>query len=329
MDADWPVLETQRSFQVATTGLGCMAMMEAGRGPAHFQALDRGIDYLLANAALKRPGGWDTDNVWGYLYGLAALAEASGFPRYQGPDQEERRTGIRSMGETLLRKLDAYQTPLGGWGYYDVHPYTARPTWATSFCTAVGILGILSARKEGWKVDEGRLQRAVRALARCRLPGGAYAYDVAAIPAPDGLDGLNQVKGSLSRIQVGNLALVRAKEAGLGPGATPRDLLWGIQVFLQDHRFLDIARLRPVPHEAFYYNSGYFYFFGHFYAATVLGLLPEKERRRLAPRLWEEVLKTQAPDGSMWDFYMNDFGKPYGVAFGVLALQRSLKAVSP
>ena len=34
----------------------------------------------------------------------------------------------------ILRKN---QIPTGGWAYYDNPPYSRRPKWATSFCTAL------------------------------------------------------------------------------------------------------------------------------------------------------------------------------------------------
>ena len=48
----------------------------------------------------------------------------------------------------------------------------------------------------------------------------------------------------------------------------------GLDNFFRYHRFLDIARNRPIPHETFYYNSGYFYLFGHYYAARLIQKLP-------------------------------------------------------
>ena len=317
----WSNLETHRSWQVATTGLACVALMDAEvTANRELAALRRGISFLTEHADVKRPSDWDVDNTWAYVYGLAALVRAAEHPEFVLA-QDQR--AIRAMGERLLAALWRYQSPLGGWAYYADETKARRPWWATSFQTAVAILGILEAQRLGWPVDEERLERAVAALARCRLPNGAYTYSIRAIPSPGSPENINQVKGSLSRIQVCNLALHHAARAGYGEGVAEDDLRRGIQQFFKEHRFLDVARGKPVPHEAFYYNSGYFYFFGHLYAALVLELLPEADRRRYRPRLWREILKTQAADGSMWDYYMNDYGKPYGVSFGVSTLARS------
>ncbi len=80
-----------------------------------------------------------------------------------------------------------------------------------------------------------------------------------------------------------------------------------------------------MPHEAFYQNSGYFYFFGHYYAAQVIELLPADERVALWPQLRHEIIKMQQKDGSMWDYDHHAYDRPYGTAYGVMALQRSLR----
>ena len=67
------------------------------------------------------------------------------------------------------------------------------------------------------------------------------------------------------------------------------DLLEGLDEFFEHHRFLDVARKKPYPHEAYYANSGYFYFFGHYYAARILELLPVAEKVRYQARLAREV----------------------------------------
>jgi hypothetical protein len=138
------------------------------------------------------------------------------------------------------------------------------------------------------------------------------------------MEGIDQIKGSLSRIQVCNLALLRA-----GPDIGHEDLVTGLEYFFNEHRFLDVARMKPWPHEAYYLNSGYFYFFGHYYAAEVIRQLPPEERARWWPKLQYEILKTQQEDGSMWDFYISSYHRPYAVAYCLLALAPSLSEPGP
>lgn len=321
IDEMWSNVETHRSWTVATTGLCCMALLEVAQLGVDGvdAAYDRGLQYLLENTRLKRPSDWDVDNNWGNVYGLQALVIA-----YNHADAEdtELRAKIGSSIEGLIKSLRYYQAISHGWGYYDNQPVTQRPQWATSFMTAVALLALYDARHAGFSVDEKMLTIAVRALQRCRLPNGAYTYSIEAIPSPGAPDDINQIKGSLCRIHVCDLALIRAGKEFTTEVITSEDIRKGLDHFFREHRFIDIARKKPIPHEAYYYNSGYFYFFGHYYVALAIDLLEEEEQEKWRAKLRHEILKTQEEDGSMWDFYMSSYGKPYGVAYSLLALAR-------
>lgn len=314
----WSNPETHRSWKVATTGLCYLALLEAGQTEEALQAADRAVDYLIEHAAVRRPSAWDTMNSWAYIYGLQALARAHGHPRYAGTPRREQ---CRDTAEVLLRKLADCQALNGGWGYLEFQvPRTSRQQWATSFTTAAAIIALVEAQHAGFAVDQDTLRRAVRAVRRCRLPSGAYTYSVPAIADPRHSEWIDQIKGALGRIQVCNLALLMA-----GRDVPQERLKAGMGDFFRHHRFLDIARNKPIPHENFYYNSGYFYLFGHYYAARLVQQLPEKDRAEYWPRLRYEVAKLQQKDGSMWDYDMHAYHKPYGVAFGLLTLAESVK----
>lgn len=316
---------SQQAFTIGTTGLGCLAMAALEPTPAVTAAYDRGIDYIVQHAVnAKRISEWDCDNTWAYVYGLQAAVQAWQLPRYAA--DAERRAKIADTIRGLLNRFKQYQTPLGGWGYYDAGDTTTfPPNWATSFMTSAAILALLDAKGAGFEPDREMLDRAVRAVRRCRLPTGAYTYSLDIISVPRHGEGINNIKGSLGRIQVCNLALKKAAEAGFAAGAdiTLDHMREGLELFFRHHRFLDIARGRPIPHEAYYANAAYFYYFGHYYAARVIQELPPDERKRYWWRLQREVLKTQERDGSMWDYPMNSYGKPYGTAFAILCLQQS------
>ena len=318
----WSNPHTHFAWIAATTGLGVMTFLDLPESERVLKAADRAVAFLVEQSPLQRPSDWDVDNTWGYIYGLQALSVALQHPRYA--DTPRREDMIEKAGH-YLEGLAQTQSPDGGWGYYDFETLAQRPSWSTSFMTAVGILAMLDAKAAGLPVEEERLARAVRALERCLLPTGAYTYSVNAFPRPGGLEWIDQTKGSLSRIQVGNLALVLAGSDKVDHD----DLLKGLDEFFEHHRFLDVARKKPYPHEAYYANSGYFYFFGHYYAARILELLPVAEKVRYQARLAREVVKTQEADGSMWDFYINTYHKAYGTSFGVMTLLRTLPQEEP
>lgn len=313
----WSNPETHRSWIVATTALCCLAMSEIEQTKTTESAYDRGIDYILANALVKRPSDWDVDNNWAYVYALPALANAYTNPRYKN---SARLSTIREVGHSVIKKLGQYQTPSGGWGYYDFVAYTSPPSWATSFMTAVGLLGLLDVREAGFDVPPDMIFQAARAIKRCKMPSGAYTYTVNAIADPRHSEWIDNVKGSLSRIQVCNLALQRA-----GEEISQADFKVGLDQFFKEHKFLDVARKRPIPHEAYYLNSGYFYFFGHYYGAQIIEQLPQEDQAHYWPMMRQHIMKTQEKDGSMWDFYFNTYGKPYGAAFGLMTLVRTVE----
>ena len=87
------------------------------------------------------------------------------------------------------------------------------------------------------------------------------------------------------------------------------------------HKFLDVARMRNIPHEAYYANAAYFYLFAHCYAAQVINELPEAERETWHERLRPHLTKVQWADGSSLDFPNMRSIHIAGTAFSILALQ--------
>jgi len=323
-DEFWSNPYTHKSWIMATTGLVSMALLEEPASAEGDAALRRGVTYILEVEIPKRPSDWDVDNTWGLIYGLQALSEVLARPDRQSVftgsgDPAAFRAALTERCTRFVEELAKYQTPTGGWGYYDFETLAERPSWATSFQTAVGLIALLQGQAVGIEVPQEMIVAARDALLRCRLPNGAYSYSVDAVPYM-GMEWIDNVKGSLSRIQVCNLALVLVGEDSV----TRRDLRTGLDRFFEHHRFLDVARKKPVPHEAYYLNSGYFYFFGHYYAARILELLDPADQIVYAARLAREVTKTQETDGSMWDYPFNSYDRPYGTAFGVMTLHRTM-----
>jgi hypothetical protein len=316
----WPNFETHRGWTVATTGLVVMALVRDGAERAR-PAAERGVDYVLANHDLRRCDSWDIDQVWGLLYGMQGLAVAVRHPWFAAG---ERRAAMGAAIESLLARIAAYQSPKGGWGYYTDQVDAWLPEWSTSFTTAAMVDALLDAKAAGFAFDEKRLAAALRAIERCRLPGGAFTYDVMAIPEPGMDESINDVRGSLSRIQVCNHALRRG-----GRTVSDETAARGLDLFFRRHMYLDCARMRPIPHEAYHRNAGYFYLFGHFYAGELLPTLPPAQRRGFAGMLAFEVMKTQEPSGAAWDYWLSDYTRSYGTAYAAMALARARDALDP
>ncbi|MFN0206103.1 MAG: hypothetical protein ACKVS6_07280 [Planctomycetota bacterium] len=307
---------THHAWTVATTGLVCSSIVELTDSPEALAACDRGLDYICENAILKRPDDWDNDNVWGQIYGLQGIAKCLAHPRYKDPAKA---TKLKKAAAEFLNGLKKFRSPRGGWGYYADADAAWRPEWATSFTTAAGVIALCDAKDVGIPVDADLIEKAVMAVENSRLPNGAYTYSVEAIPDPSRLEGIDTTKGSLGRIQVCNLALLRG-----GRKVTTEQLKKGLNEFFEHHKFLDVGRMKPIPHEAYYAVAGYFYFFGHYYASRVLTALPEKERAAYIGDLRKHIIKTIEGDGSMWDFYISSHTRAYGTSFGIMTLGATL-----
>lgn len=304
-------------WQLGAHAIACMALGRAKETPERRRALERGIRWLTKTRLPRRGSDWDNDTVWAALYGTVACIELLDDPRFNANPWRRR---LEDRGRKLLRLLIRNQVPAGGWAYYDDPPYSRRPKWGTSFCTALIVPTLLRAKARGWFDDQPIIDRAVAYVRRCRLPNGAFEYDLNPIPRAPAGEHINKIKGSLSRIQVGLWALRLAGDAK----TTDDRIRTGLEAFYKHHRFLDIARMRPVPHEAYYANAGYFYFFGHFYAGEVINLLPEAERDALHARLRPHIVKTQRTNGSFCDFLGQGYLVVAGTAYACLALESGL-----
>jgi hypothetical protein len=97
----------------------------------------------------------------------------------------------------------------------------------------------------------------------------------------------------------------------------------GLDDLLVHHtRFQRVASRRPIPHESWYQVSGYFYLYGHGYAAYILEEMPQDDQDRLWPALVDALLYCRQPDGSFWDYPPYSYHKEYGTAFALIALSR-------
>ncbi len=304
-------------WQYAASSLACLALLESPETSARRRALEKGLVWLASSRLPKRGSDWDNDTIWAALYGVVATVAAIQDPRFARGDL---RRVVEARGRELLGILLRNQVPTGGWGYYDFGLSTRRPKWATSFSTALVLPALEAALRLGWFDDRRVLARAVAYVRRCQLPNGAYEYDLRPIPRAPAGEHINKIKGSLGRIQVCNWALRSCGD----PSVSLDKIRTGLEPFFEHHRFLDIARMRPIPHEAYYANAGYFYFFGHFYAARAINLLPEAERETWHARLRPHVIKTQRRDGSFCDYLGQGYEVVAGTAFASLVLNAGL-----
>jgi len=307
---------SQDAFRVATTGLAVSALLDSPfGGEAKATAVQRGIEHLLEHYAVRRQSGIEHYNVWAFGFALQAFGEC--LSEGASPQHE---TQVRKACSDLIKRLGGYQSIDGGWGYLSLQGYRTHPPAASSmsFTTATILVGLARVQEAGVEVPTELLARAIASLRRCRMPLGPYSYGELWSRSPQSL--INGPAGAACRTPACQLALILHDQpiADSDRNSALADLLV---------RYSDLQRAglrRPIPHESWCQISGYFFLYGHAYAAYLLDLSPPGLRRRHAPALARSVLACAQPDGSFWDYPLYSYHKPYGTAFALITLTRIL-----
>jgi hypothetical protein len=295
---------SHQAFRVAVTSLCVMALRQAGETHAH----DRGVEYLVTHADVRRGDAELIYNIWTHAYIVEALSIESRF----NPDPR-----LRDAVNLNLGYMARYETYTGGWNYYDFNGGTQQPAGGpTSFGTAAGLAALYEANKSGFTIADAMVQRGVRRLEEMRLPNGAclYGADYKYMP----LLPADTLRGSVGRAVGVDFALLLWNSKKVDPAAGRQ----GLDNFFTEHAPLEMGRKTPLPHTSWYQVSGYYYYFDHYYASCLMQLLGPDAKRQFAPKLLATVLPLQEPDGSWWDYPMWDYHKPYGTAFAIMTLLR-------
>lgn len=331
-DGSWGTIDAARPYQIyldtqashdafggATSALGVMSLIEAeSDDPAVEAALRRGVDHLLTSPPIGKATGNTFYDIWAHTYILSAMCRLI---------DDERFTDDRDRIATVLqRELDILrqrQGADGGWGYYDFQYVLPNPSGneSTSFNTASVLLAVDEARDRGFEIDMDMVQDGINCVERMRLPSGAYVYGTYAQYRPQAP--YNMVKGSLGRSQPCNLALHAWDRA-----ISLAQMRTGVEALRDDHHYIEIGRGRKRPHEAYYSTSGYYYFYGHYYAGRVIEQLDEPDRITLATWLQDVMVDVQDPGGSWFDYPLYGYGHAYGTAYGILVLQACHRALA-
>jgi hypothetical protein len=253
-------------------------------------------------------------NNWAHAYALEAFARL-----LVREEDETLRARYRRAAREAVALLRRFQYVDGGWGYYDFGVGSRTPSHgqANSFTTATVLAALAMARDAGIEVPPRLPERGRRLVRMSRLPGGAYSYSFRfSYWMPRGLD---KPEGSLARTP--------ACQAGLlawGDPVPVARVVAALDRLEAKGHFLQIARKYPRPHESWFQNSGYFCFYGYYYATSLLGGVPDTPRRRHARRIAAHLVPLQEEDGSWWDYQLFGFHKFYGTGYVLVSLGRCL-----
>ena len=213
--------------------------------------------------------------------------------------------------------LGRYECVDGGWCYYDFNAHTQKPSGSTiSFVTATMLVALRQAKDAGVDVPQRLIDRGMASILRQRKPDFSYDYGEYLKYVP--MMPVNRPGGSLGRSQACNLAMRL-----WGDRRVTDEVLrtWLDRLFARN-LWLDLGRKRPIPHESWFQVAGYFFYYGHYYAALCIEQLPASERPPYRDQLAHVLLNVQEPDGSWWDFPLYDYHQQYGTAFALMSLVR-------
>lgn len=315
-----PIPGAHHGFRAAVTAMCVSALIETGGDrPEVTASIENAEAWLIENLPrVRRATGDAIYNVWAHCYSLEALAKlhkrAGGDPAKQAQ--------LAELVQIQFDKLDRYESVDGGWGYYDFRYQTRQPSSSSiSFVNAAVLVAFHEIQQEGFDPPKKLVDRAVAATERQQLHGYTYLYGEYLKDRP--VYGINRPGGSLGRSQACNLALrLWGADDITGEVITA----WQKRLYARNG-WLDIGRKRPIPHEAWFSVAGYFYYFGHYYAAKSFYLVPdEQQRAEFQTHMARLMLDRQEKDGSWWDYPFYNYHQPYGTAFALMTLQRCLPA---
>ncbi len=302
------------AFQAAVTALDVMGLSCCAPESSQVQlSLDRAEKWLLENLPrLRRPDDITLLNIWGHSYGIRALCSLS---RRVSPESQSYALLKAECRNQINRLMDIGDAG-GGWGYYEFDATSRRPNGnPTSFCTATALLALKEAEQTfRLKGNEKIIGKAVKFLSSQRTPEGTYLYssELSIDPAMH----INRPIGSLARTVAANAALHAYGYEGITTEVVEDGLDW----LWSKGSWLDAARKKNIPHESFAGNSGYFFYYGYFYASMDVTMLPAERRARHSAFLTRALLPLQEKDGSWWDYPLYDYHKAYGTGYSLLAL---------
>lgn len=322
-----PVPGAHHAFRAATTSLCIAALAELQETDAAdvSSELDAEVDASLERAEawlfehlpnLRRATGDAIYNVWGHAYSIQALVRL----HRREPGDGGRRDRIEELIRDQMEKLGRYESVDGGWGYYDFRYQAKQPTSSSiSFVGGTVLVAFHEASEIGIEPSSRIVDRAIAAINRQQKSDFTYLYGEYLKDRP--MRGINRPGGSLGRSQCCNLALRIWGDEAVTDHVIEH---WLVRLY-ERNGWLDIGRKRPIPHEAWFQVAGYFYYYGHYYAAMSIDVLPAESREPYREMLARLIVPLQEENGAWWDYPLYDYHEPYGTSLALMTLYRCFR----
>ncbi len=275
------------------------------------QALQQAIPMLLKHRKLAYDPG-NAFNCWGYAYNLDFLTTLYQHP-YGVPFKKE----IKAAVPEIIGGLRKMQAAEGGWAYYTSVMMEGA---SISFITSNILLGLIKARDLGFDVPKGMIEDAGKITKTMLLPNKNIMYGT--YLKYSGGHYLEDLSCG-GRTQICGLSLYRFDQS-----FTRADLIDRNRDYFKNVDYVEkIGNKRIIPHRDAPQNiSGYFLYYGIFYAAEVMTFLGKDARPEDWDHLLKMILRNQEGEGSWWDTMCYDYGAKWGTGFAILCLERYLAA---
>ena len=310
-----PIPGAHQAFRAGVTSLCLSALIQSeDRRSQVVAAIGRGEAWLIAKLPhVRRANGDAIYNVWAHAYAIEALVDLLSIE----PSTISRVENLKKLIASQVDRLSRYESVDGGWGYYDFRAQAQQPSSnPTSFTTATCLIALRRAQEAGVPIPEKLVERAVLCIQRQRKPDFSYLYSYGGPTRARPMRSINRPGGSLGRSQACNLALRMWDD----PSITDEVIrVWLDRLFARN-LWLDIGRKRPIPHESHFLVAGYFYYYGHWYAARSFAQLPSEDRPRHQAQMARLMVDLQESDGSWWDYPLYDYHQPYGTSMAIMTL---------
>lgn len=318
--AEWPYEGVYRvggeipiGYRIGGTSIAATALIEASRKQPSKEvsaAVERALGFVLDK--LPDPSmspdfqvGYDVRG-WGHAYALEFLLVLRGAKRV--PKQYARATdeAIRSLVD-CLQKSEIEKN--GGWNY--ARGNKSGVARASTFMTAPTIQVLFEAKKQGEKVDDGVVTRALATLEGARLETGSFQYG--SNPERKTGKGIEEVPGAIGRMSVCETTLYLA-----GRGSLER-IEGSLDAFFEHWGELEKRRKQKGTHEGPYKIAPYFFYYAHRYAAQAIEMLPEDRRPAYRQKLYRLLWRVREEDQG-WNDRVFPRSESFGTAMALKAL---------
>ncbi len=313
-----PIPGAHHAFRIGSSCLALTGILDSGdQRPEVLACIEKAEKWLLEELPrLRRADVTTTYNVWGHGYALQSISALASRDGVSAAKREVYKKAAQAEIDALVK----YQDIDGGWGYYS-RIATRRPSGGSmSFTSAAVLVAVYDSKRVlGVSIPDKRLKLGIKSIQYQRNPDFSYSYAHEHKMRPR--YPINRPGGSLGRSQSGNAALRLHNDARV----TDEVIVSWLDRLVKRNGWLDIGRKRPKPHKTHFAVSGYFYYFGHYYAARCIEALPVSKRSEWQDKLARIIVDKQERNGCWWDFPLYDYHQAYGSGFALSTLVRCRK----